>query len=148
MIPKKKIYNNTKTIDATIVETKSGLLTGLYDDEIGVGIWHTTNKFTIICSHGKSPEHSHSYTIEATLIKIEDELKEGMIKKFSDIEKIVNEEIEIKYNHKNLDTILGKPITLENMARLFYKALKTKIPELYSIRIWEDNKYCAEYKTF
>lgn len=91
--------------------------------------------------------HGHNYKVQATLkINDSDFRENGMGIDFGEI-KLALKELDEKYDHTYLndiepfnqcetDTKRFNP-TAENMARVFYEFLKEKLPQLYSVTIYE-----------
>lgn len=85
--------------------------------------------------------HGHNYKMTIT---IEGEVKkDGMIKDFKEIKKIVQKYILEKIDHKHLNEIIDNP-SVENLIVWIWKNLKTHLPELKRIKIYEtDTCYCT-----
>ena len=96
--------------------------------------------------------HGHNYYLEVTLCGEPDE-KSGYVFDLKKLSKIISKEILLKVDHKYLNEVemfKGVIPTTENMAKIFWDILKTKLKTknagLYSIRIFETEKNIIEYK--
>jgi len=95
--------------------------------------------------------HGHNYYLEVKLRGIPDK-STGFIFDLKELKIIINREIIDKVDHKFLNELaLFKGInpTTENIAIVFYNILKDKVispnASLYSVKIFETEKNCAEY---
>jgi queuosine biosynthesis protein QueD len=77
--------------------------------------------------------HGHSYRLRVT-IKGKPE-NNGMIMDFSDLKKIVNDNIVGVFDHTDLNEHLDQP-TAENLCIYIWEALKSDLP-LYEVKLWE-----------
>jgi 6-pyruvoyltetrahydropterin/6-carboxytetrahydropterin synthase len=81
--------------------------------------------------------HGHNYTLEVA-VSGEVDPKTGMVINFEDLKSIVEEEIVLNLDHKNLnldvDFLKGEITTSENIARLIWERLK---PRFTHIKLWE-----------
>ena len=85
-------------------------------------------------NHKYSKIHGHSYEV---IIKISGEIDEScsLIINYDDIDKVVNPLIK-KLDHKTLNEVSGlNNPTSENLAKWFWKRIKKKISNLYSVEI-------------
>jgi 6-pyruvoyltetrahydropterin/6-carboxytetrahydropterin synthase len=98
--------------------------------------------------------HGHNYTIEVTLKGAPDPIT-GMVFNLSDLKKLIREHIIEKVDHKNLNTdvdfLSGVVPTAENLAAIFFKIMKTAIPdnllyEVYEVRVLETPRNWASCK--
>jgi len=69
-----------------------------------------------------APSHGHTYKLSVTLEGIPDE--SGMIINFSELKKIVNENVIEKFDHNYLNQFFNKPSTCEVMVADIYYTLK------------------------
>ena len=97
---------------------------------------------------GKCEElHGHNWKVEVVVIK--DELdKIGMVLDFQYLKKNLNAVLE-KLDHKYLNKIpYFKKVnpTSENIAKYIYDNLKSGIPDIKSVTIWENNTSSASYE--
>jgi len=77
--------------------------------------------------------HGHTYKLE---VIVEGEVgKDGMVRDFDELKRVVDSEIIEKLDHKNLNDILKIP-TAENIAIWIFKRLKSRI-KLHSVKLWE-----------
>ena len=83
--------------------------------------------------------HGHTYTVEMTL---EGEHKDGMVMDFN-IVKAKAREILKKYDHTVLNDFIPYP-SCENICETFYKELKSQIPMILSVKVWEGQGKWAE----
>ncbi|MBU1992758.1 MAG: 6-carboxytetrahydropterin synthase QueD [Patescibacteria group bacterium] len=87
---------------------------------------------------GKCEEvHGHTYKLRVTL---EGEVQsDGLVFDFGDIEKIVQENVLEKLDHKDLNTVIENP-SAEKIAIWIYDQLEDEFPEhvtLTEVRLWE-----------
>ena len=89
--------------------------------------------------------HGHSYLLEVTVTGsiIQQGPKEGMIMDFTDISKIVDEEIISQWDHQFLNDLLLFPTSAENLANEIFRRLKDHLP-VTKVRLWETSKCYAE----
>lgn len=92
--------------------------------------------------------HGHNYYVDVQ-VKGEPSKETGMIINLSELDAIVEREIIEKFDHMNLnlDTEEFKELnpTSEVVAMVFYKILKSHIPNLHKVGIWETDKNYFEY---
>ncbi|WP_374720748.1 6-carboxytetrahydropterin synthase [Peribacillus tepidiphilus] len=92
--------------------------------------------------------HGHNYYLEVTVSGEPDPVT-GMIANIADIDRIVDQEIIKKFDHKhlNLDTQEFKDLnpTSENVAIVIWDLLSPKLPNLYKIGLYETEKNYFEY---
>ncbi len=97
--------------------------------------------------HGKCEKlHGHTYKLRIT---IKGELdSEGMVYDFSELKKIVNEEVVSKLDHTYLNDLIPQP-TAENIAVWVWKTLQDKLKgnthHLYEVVIWETESSFVTY---
>ncbi|MEK6879921.1 MAG: 6-carboxytetrahydropterin synthase [Nanoarchaeota archaeon] len=91
-----------------------------------------------------SPSHGHSYQVFITLEG--NELRNGMLVNFTDIEKIAQREIIDKFDHRFVNDVMVGLTTAENMSKLFYDTLKPHFPQVQKVRVWETENSYAEYE--
>jgi 6-pyruvoyltetrahydropterin/6-carboxytetrahydropterin synthase len=89
--------------------------------------------------HGKCERlHGHTYRMSVTLKGTPD--AEGMIADFSEVKKLVGEEIISKFDHAYLNDMFEQP-SAENVARFVFQKLDPLLRgpnyELYEIEVWE-----------
>lgn len=110
--------------------------------------------------------HGHTYRVDVSVSGVEGEERD-MVIDFKDLKHIANELICNKFDHafiyntksegereiaavveKNGMRTVAIPFrsTAENLAKLFFETLKSRIPTLSAIRIWETADSSAEYK--
>lgn len=92
--------------------------------------------------------HGHNYYLEVTVSGNPDPVT-GMIENLSDIDRIVDQEIMQKFDHKhlNLDTEEFKDLnpTSENVAVVIWDLLEPKLPKLFKVGLFETEKNYFEY---
>lgn len=77
--------------------------------------------------------HGHTYKLE---VVIESDVKEdGMVLDFSELKRIVTENVLSRLDHRNLNDVVDNP-TAENIASWVYMQLEDKL-DLCSIKLWE-----------
>ena len=95
--------------------------------------------------------HGHNYVMEVT-VRGEVHPETGMVLDLKALKKLVNEEIILKVDHKNLNVdvpFLSDVIpTAENLAIRFWEALETKLEggELYEIKLYESERNFVIYR--
>jgi len=113
--------------------------------------------------------HGHSYRMAVTVsgnpIEDDNSPKKGMVLDFTDLKKIVNENIIDKFDHalvmkegallaEDIGRVYGNVVTVdfqptsEMLVILFADIVKSLLPEgiqLHSIKLWETEKSCAEW---
>ena len=110
--------------------------------------------------------HGHTYRVDVSVAQAADDGRD-MVIDFKDLKAIANEVICDRFDHafiyntesageKEIAAVVEKngmrtvaiPFrsTVENLAKMFYKELKTKVPGLSSVKVWETADNCAEYK--
>ena len=96
---------------------------------------------------GKCEElHGHNWRVEVVVISPKLD-KIGMVMDFKLLKEKLYGLLE-KLDHKYLNSIAyfkKKNPTSENIAKYIYANLKTKIPNLYSVTVWESDKASATY---
>jgi len=97
---------------------------------------------------GKCEElHGHNWKVEA-LAQSPNLNKTGMVRDFHDLKGELNKILE-KLDHKYLNKISyfkkSNP-TSENITRFIYEKLKSKIPEIKSVTVWESPDSSATYE--
>ena len=112
--------------------------------------------------------HGHSYRMAVTVsgnpIEDDNSPKKGMVLDFTDLKKIVNENIIDKFDHalvmkegallaEDIGRVYGNVVTVdfqptsEMLVIHFADIVKSLLPEgiqLHSIKLWETEKSCAE----
>lgn len=97
---------------------------------------------------GKCEElHGHNWKIEAIVVteKVD---KIGMVLDFKHLKEKLYAVLD-KLDHKHLNKLpYFKKVnpTSENIARYIYEKLKSRIPELSAITVWENNTSSATYE--
>ena len=95
--------------------------------------------------------HGHNYVMEVT-VRGEVHPETGMVLDLKALKKLVNEEIILKVDHKNLnvDVAFLKDVipTAENLAIRFWETLKDKLEggELYEIKLYESERNFVIYR--
>ncbi len=90
--------------------------------------------------------HGHNWKVEiaVTSSKLD---KIGMVIDFKFLkEKLYNLLDKLDHNYlNNIDYFKKINPTSENIAKYIYDNLKSKVPNLYSVTVWESDKACATY---
>ena len=95
--------------------------------------------------------HGHNYVMEVT-VRGEVHPETGMVLDLKALKKLVNEEIILKVDHKNLNVdvpFLNDVIpTAENLAIRFWETLEDKLEggELYEIKLYESERNFVIYR--
>jgi len=95
--------------------------------------------------------HGHNYVMEVT-VRGEVHPETGMVLDLKALKKLVNEEIILKVDHKNLnvDVPFLKDIipTAENLAIHFWEVLESKLEngQLYEIKLYESERNFVIYR--
>lgn len=129
-------------------------------------MYKVTKQFEISCSHrlfdstlnqlennklfGKCanyPSHGHNYLVS---VEVRSEFViNGMVINFNDIKEIFRKIIDNIYDHQYLNDCPGFEVvipTAENMAELFFRLLKTEIPNISKVTIQETEGAQASYE--
>lgn len=97
---------------------------------------------------GKCEElHGHNWTVQATASKHHTE-QDGMVVDFTLLKKKLYEVLE-QLDHRYINKVpYFKKVnpTSENIARFIFDSLKSKLPDLSSVTVWENEKSCATYE--
>ena len=88
--------------------------------------------------------HGHNYKIQIAL-RGEPEPFQGLVMDFGDIDKVVNERVLVKCDHKTLNDFLENP-TAENIATWLWVQLAGHLPGLFEVRLWEIPTACVVYR--
>lgn len=92
--------------------------------------------------------HGHNYYLLVTVEGEPDPLT-GMIVNLTEMDRIIEEEIMSRFDHKhlNLDTEEFKQLnpTSEVLASVIYDLLSSRLPNLFKIGLWETEKNYFEY---
>lgn len=100
--------------------------------------------------------HGHSYKVEVTLSGSVDigtsdfeSAKEAMVCDFSYLNKVIQEEIINRYDHKDLNLFFNQP-TAEIMVVHFFELIKGRFNHsdvvVESVKLWETGDSFAEYR--
>ena len=110
--------------------------------------------------------HGHTYRVDVSVAQAEDDGRD-MVIDFKDLKGIANEVICDRFDHafiyntesagereiaavveKNGMRTVAIPFrsTAENLAKLFYNELKSRIPGLSAVKVWETADSCAEFR--
>jgi 6-pyruvoyltetrahydropterin/6-carboxytetrahydropterin synthase len=95
--------------------------------------------------------HGHNYAMEVT-VRGEVHPETGMVLDLKALKKLVNEEIILKVDHKNLNVdvpfLKGIIPTAENLAIHFWNALESKLEsgELHEIKLYESERNFVIYR--
>ena len=95
--------------------------------------------------------HGHNYAMEVT-VRGEVHPETGMVLDLKALKQLVNEEIILKVDHKNLNVdvpfLKGVIPTAENLAIRFWETLEDKLDggELYEIKLYESERNFVIYR--
>lgn len=110
--------------------------------------------------------HGHTYRVDVSVTQAEGDASD-MVIDFKDLKKIATEVICDRFDHafiyntqsegeREIAAVVEKHgmrtvalqfrSTAENLARMFFGELKSRIPGISSVRVWETADSCAEYK--
>lgn len=95
--------------------------------------------------------HGHNYVMEVT-VRGEVHPETGMVLDLKALKQLVNEEIILKVDHKNLNVdvpfLKGVIPTAENLAIRFWERLESKMEggELYEIKLYESERNFVIYR--
>ncbi|MDP3731518.1 MAG: 6-carboxytetrahydropterin synthase QueD [Candidatus Omnitrophota bacterium] len=90
--------------------------------------------------------HGHNWKVEFS-VEAEKTDKIGMVLDFKDLKMELNKVLE-KLDHKCLNRLAYfKKVnpTSENIARYIYKSLKSELPGIKLVTVWESHNCCASY---
>ena len=110
--------------------------------------------------------HGHTYRVDVSVSQAEDDDRD-MVIDFKDLKTIANEVICDRFDHafiyntesageKEIAAVVEKngmrtvaiPFrsTAENLAKMFYNELKSRVPGLSAVKVWETADSCAEFR--
>ena len=110
--------------------------------------------------------HGHTYRVDVSVTQPEGDDRD-MVIDFKDLKRLATEVICDRFDHafiyntasvgereiaavveKNGMRTVAIPFrsTAENLAKMFYGELKSRIPGLSAVKVWETAESCAEYK--
>lgn len=95
--------------------------------------------------------HGHNYILEV-VVAGEVNPRTGYLLDLKDLKKIIKEHVTDKLDHKNLnldvDFLIGKITTSENIVMAIWDQLKDNLPagKLYSVKLYETENNYVEYK--
>ena len=110
--------------------------------------------------------HGHTYRVDVSVAQAEDDGRD-MVIDFKDLKTIANEVICDRFDHafiyntesageKEIAAVVEKngmrtvaiPFrsTAENLAKMFYNELKSRVPGLSAVKVWETADSSAEYR--
>ena len=110
--------------------------------------------------------HGHTYRVDVSVAQAEDDGRD-MVIDFKDLKGIANEVVCDRFDHafiyntesagereiaavveKNGMRTVAIPFrsTAENLAKMFYNELKSRVPGLSAVKVWETADSCAEFK--
>ena len=111
--------------------------------------------------------HGHTYRVDVSVSQAKDDDRD-MVIDFKDLKGIANEVICDRFDHafiyntesageKEIAAVVEKngmrtvaiPFrsTAENLAKMFYNELKSRVPGLSAVKVWETADSCAEYSS-
>jgi 6-pyruvoyltetrahydropterin/6-carboxytetrahydropterin synthase len=88
--------------------------------------------------------HGHNYRFQVS-VEGDVDARTGMIADFGVIKDVVNEEVLVRADHRNLNDVLENP-TAENIARWIWEVLAPRLPGLCEVRLWEIPGCCVVYR--
>jgi 6-pyruvoyltetrahydropterin/6-carboxytetrahydropterin synthase len=88
--------------------------------------------------------HGHNYKL-AVVIQGKQNPKDGMIRDFDEIRKVVWESVLTQCDHHNLNDFMDNP-TAENLIEWMWERLKPVLPGLKELRLWETPEYCVSLR--
>lgn len=109
--------------------------------------------------------HGHTYRVDVSVAQAPDD-ESDMVIDFKELKRIATETICDRFDHafiystasegeREIAAVVERhgmrtvaiPFrsTAENLARMFYGEMKSKIPNLASVKVWETADSCAEY---
>jgi 6-pyruvoyltetrahydropterin/6-carboxytetrahydropterin synthase len=96
----------------------------------------------ILDDKGSPCEEPHGHTYRLRIVVEGPVRPDGMVVDFTEIKRVVNEQVMPYVDHKDLNKLLKNP-TAENIARWIYEALSDKF-NIVSVRVWEGENKFAE----
>ena len=108
--------------------------------------------------------HGHTYRVDVSVAQAEDDVRD-MVIDFKDLKRLAEEVVCSRFDHAfiyNTESEGEREIaavverygmrtvaipfrsTAENLAKLFFKELKARIPGLSAVKVWETADSCAE----
>ncbi|HXL39936.1 MAG TPA: 6-carboxytetrahydropterin synthase QueD [Myxococcales bacterium] len=88
--------------------------------------------------------HGHNYRFQVVL-RGEPDPWSGIFVDFSDVDKMVKEQVLDRVDHTNLNDFIENP-TAENIATWMWQRLEGKLPGLAEVRLWEIPTSCVVYR--
>lgn len=88
--------------------------------------------------------HGHNYKLQVVITGKPDP-RTGMILDFEDIRRIVEKELLAKVDHQTLNDVLENP-TAENLVVWAWQRLKSELPGLRELRLWENAVSSVVYR--
>jgi len=97
--------------------------------------------------------HGHNYTVEVTVKGLIDP-STGMVMNITDLKKVIESEVMVPLDHKNLDLdvpwFADRVSTAENIAVFIWRSISAgglpKQAHLHQIKLWETEKNIVVYK--
>ena len=101
--------------------------------------------------------HGHTYRVDVSVTQAEDDASD-MVIDFKDLKRLATETIcdrfdpALVYNTAVVERYGMRTVALpfrstaENMAKMFYEQLKSRLPGVSSVKVWETADSCAEYR--
>lgn len=111
--------------------------------------------------------HGHTYRVDVSVAQAPDD-ESDMVIDFKELKRIATETICDRFDHafiystasegeREIAAVVERhgmrtvaiPFrsTAENLARMFYGEMKSRIPNLASVKVWETADSCAEYRS-
>jgi 6-pyruvoyltetrahydropterin/6-carboxytetrahydropterin synthase len=88
--------------------------------------------------------HGHNYKLQVVL-RGEPEPYQGLVIDFGDVDKVVQERVLSRCDHKTLNDFIENP-TAENIATWLWVQLSGQLPGLFEVRLWEIPTACVVYR--
>ena len=88
--------------------------------------------------------HGHNYRLQVVL-RGEPDPVQGLVIDFGDVDKVVQERVLSKCDHKTLNDFIENP-TAELIAAWIWDRLAGRLPGLFEVRLWEIANACAVYR--
>ncbi|MBT4917646.1 6-carboxytetrahydropterin synthase QueD [Candidatus Peregrinibacteria bacterium] len=107
-------------------------------------------KFDFAASHfltdynGKC-EHLHGHNYKLVITVKGEKKNDGLVQDYTEIKKIVREHIIEKLDHKHLNNVVDNPSS-EHLAIFIWEELKTHLPLLKKVALYETEQQFCEYE--
>jgi len=88
--------------------------------------------------------HGHNWKVQLFIKGEGQDDKVGWLKDFKEIKTLLKQELS-KYDHSYINDVIQVSPTAENLAKIIYTNLKTDLPNISKISVWETEGACASY---